>query len=66
MSPRWLARPNVCFIPTTPQQWAGKRTEPPMSVPNDAWVIQAATFAPLPPLDPPGMHSRSHGLWTTP
>jgi hypothetical protein len=48
--------------PTSPQQEAGMRVEPPASL---AWAIAsmpAATAAALPPDEPPGMSAGSHGL----
>ena len=45
---------------------AGWRTEPPVSVPSAQTTSPAATAAALPPLDPPGTVSRSHGLCTGP
>src|SRR5579864_4611606 len=65
-TPRTLTRPNVGFNPTTPQNDAGIRIEPPVSVPVANGTIPAATAAADPPLDPPGMRSRSHGLWIAP
>ena len=65
-SPRWLTRPKVCFRPTTPQNAPGSRTEPPRSVPREAKVTPAATLAPPPPLEPPGMWSTFQGLCTAP
>lgn len=55
-------RPNVGLRPTTPQKLAGLRIEPPVSDPMAAAHSPAATAAADPPLDPPGMHDRSHGL----
>ena len=37
-----------------------------MSVPSAQTTSPAATAAALPPLEPPGTRSRSHGLWTGP
>ena len=62
------------FIPTSPQCAAGIRTEPPPSLPSDIGPIPAATAAPLPALEPPGVMSVFHGLrvvgktalWPTP
>src|SRR6202163_251042 len=48
--------------PTTPQQEAGIRIEPPMSVPTATVAIPAATAAALPPLEPPGVILDRHGL----
>ena len=52
--------------PTTPQSDAGWRTEPPVSVPSAQTTSPAATAAALPPLEPPGTRSRSHGFRTGP
>ncbi len=41
--------------PTMPQHDAGIRMEPPMSVPTATRAIPAASAAPLPPEDPPGV-----------
>jgi hypothetical protein len=38
------------------------KTDPPVSEPNAAIASSAATAAAEPPLDPPGMRARSHGL----
>src|SRR6202163_1085823 len=48
--------------PTTPQQEAGMRIEPPMSVPIATVAIPAATAAALPPLEPPGVIPARQGL----
>ncbi len=42
------------------------RIEPPASVPTASGQMPANTAAALPPLDPPGVRSRSHGLRVTP
>ena len=44
---------------------AGCRIEPPVSLPSASGAIRAATAAALPPLEPPGMRSRSHGFRVT-
>src|SRR3954454_13796771 len=49
-----------------PQNAAGMRIEPPASVPTASGQTPANTAAPLPPLLPPGVRSRSHGLRLTP
>ena len=49
-------------MPVSPQNPAGPRVEPPPSEADAIDVIAAATLAPAPPLEPPGMRSRSHGL----
>ena len=58
--------PYVGFKPTTPQNEAGCRIEPPVSEPNASGTHWAATAAADPPLDPPGVVSRFHGLCTGP
>src|SRR5205085_7667486 len=61
-----LTRPYVGFSPTTPQNAAGCRTEPPVSDPSAAGTMRAATAAADPPDDPPATRVRSHGLRVTP
>ena len=51
--------------PTTPQQAAGWRIEPPVSEPKPPGTNRAATAAALPPEEPPGIRSRSQGLRVT-
>src|SRR5215813_15144126 len=55
-------RLQVGRSPTTPQNDAGDRTEPPVSSPSDAAQSPAATAMPEPDEDPPGSCSRFHGL----
>ena len=62
VTPRRLTRPSVGLSPTTPQAPAGMRIEPPVSVPSETAHRPAASAAPLPPLEPPGLRSRSQGL----
>ncbi len=45
-----------------PQQLAGWRTLPPVSVPRASGTSEAATAAAEPPELPPGMRSRFHGF----
>ena len=45
-----------------PESAAGCRIEPPVSVPMAHGARPEATAAALPPLEPPGTRSRSHGL----
>jgi len=59
-------RPKLGLRPTTPDQAAGMRTEPPMSVPSASGTQPAATAAPDPPEEPPGVRDESHGLRVTP
>ena len=56
-------RSGVGRSPTTPQHDAGMRIDPPVSPPNATDAIPAATAAPLPPLDPPGVIPSRHGFW---
>ena len=49
-------------MPVTPQNAAGIRIEPAVSVPSVPGTSPAATAAPLPPLEPPQIRSVSHGL----
>src|SRR2546428_14175892 len=53
-------------MPTIPHSAAGWRIEPPVSVPSAHGARPAATAAALPPEEPPGTRSRSHGLSTGP
>src|SRR5690348_1364869 len=55
-------RSGVGRRPTTPQHDAGIRIEPPVSPPRANVHIPAATAAPLPPLEPPGVTPSRHGL----
>src|SRR5207248_9779753 len=56
-------RSGVGRSPTTPQHDAGIRIEPPVSPPSATVHMPAATAAPLPPLEPPGVMPSRHGLW---
>ncbi len=60
--PRFEIAPVVGLSPLTPLSAAGILTEPPVSVPSAAAHIPAATAAPDPPLEPPGIRSGSQGL----
>jgi len=48
--------------PTTPQQEAGMRIDPPISVPIETVAMPAPTATALPPLEPPGVMPARHGL----
>src|SRR5512146_1654287 len=61
-SPYRLTRPYVGLTPTTPQNAAGWRTEPPVSEPSAMRTMPAATAAAEPPDDPPGTRSGAIGL----
>src|SRR5437763_3888427 len=63
----WTATlPKVGLCPNTPEKAAGMRIEPPASVPTASGQIPAARATALPPLLPPGVRSRFHGLRVTP
>ena len=59
-------RPRVGFSPTSPQAAAGMRIEPPPSEPVAAGTRPAATAAPEPPDEPPGVRVGSQGLRVMP
>ena len=54
--------PCVGLWPTRPQNAAGMRIEPPVSEPSESGPSRAATAAPAPPDEPPGVRSRFHGF----
>src|SRR5690625_1193458 len=49
-----------------PHNAAGILTDPPVSVPKEAIVISDVKAAPDPPLEPPEIFSKFHGLWQGP
>ena len=49
-----------------PHQAAGLRIDPPPSVPRASGASPAATAAPAPPDEPPGVWPRLHGLRVAP
>ena len=55
-------RPRVGFRPKNPQADEGMRIEPPPSPPEAIGTMRAATAAPDPPEEPPGVRSVSQGL----
>src|SRR5256714_9188395 len=59
-------RPREGLRPTSPQQDAGMRIDPPPSLPCATGQRPAASAAPAPPLEPPGVRSVSHGLRQSP
>ena len=59
-------RPRPGFRPTSPQQAAGIRMDPPPSLAPAQGTIPAATAAADPPEEPPGVRSVSHGLRADP
>src|SRR2546427_4239802 len=48
--------------PTTPQNEAGMRSEPPRSVPSASTIIPVASAAHPPPLEPPPLNARAPRL----
>ena len=52
--------------PKMPQQCAGPRMLPPMSLPRPRKPSPAARHAAVPPDDPPGVRLTSHGLLVVP
>ena len=59
-------RPGVGLSPQMPLKWAGTRIDPPPSLPTPPAESPAAIAAASPPLDPPGVRSRSQGLLVRP
>ncbi len=57
---------KVGLKPTTPQQAAGMRIEPPESLPRPTTASPAATAAAEPPLEPPAMRPGKRGFGTVP
>src|SRR3954447_5243710 len=57
-----VVRARVGFNPTMPHMLAGNRIDPPMSWPCATGPPPAATAAAEPPLEPPVLYARSHGL----
>ena len=55
-------RSRLGLSPTSPQQLAGTRIEPPPSLACASGTIPAATAAAEPPLEPPGLKPAFHGL----
>src|SRR5215471_1888972 len=66
VNPKRDTRPYVGVTPTTPQNDAGCRTDPPVSLPSETTAVPCATTAADPPLDPPGTRSGATGLRTGP
>ena len=61
-TPARLHRPYVGLIPAMPEKAAGPRMEPPVSEPSEPTHRPAASAAPDPLLEPPGIWSRFQGL----
>src|SRR4030095_6426763 len=66
IKPWRLTRVYVGRSPTALQYAAGTRPEPPVSSPTDAAHRCAASAAPAPELDSPGVRSRAQGLRVMP
>src|ERR1700733_2961906 len=64
--PSRLIKPRVGLIPTTLFAEDGERMEPPVSEPVPATARFAATAAPVPPEEPPGVLVRLDGFFTCP
>jgi hypothetical protein len=58
--------PVVGLMLAMPQQWAGLRSEPPMSLPSPIALIPLASAEASPPLDPPAVTFGFHGLRVRP
>src|SRR6478735_10895326 len=61
-----VTRPRCGFRPKSPQLALGIRIEPPPSPPMPTGTIPDETAAAVPPLEPPGVRVRSHGLRVLP
>src|SRR5688572_33447320 len=58
--------PGVVRNPTTPQNAAGVRSEPPRSEPWAMGPIPVASATPAPPLEPPQVRAGSQGFRVAP
>jgi hypothetical protein len=61
-TPARETRPYVPRSAQMPLTAAGMRSDPPVSVPVATGSTRAASAAPDPPLEPPGLRVGSHGL----
>src|SRR5262245_66389300 len=59
-------RPADGRRPTSPQNEAGMRSDPPRSVPSASAIIPVASAAAPPPVDPPALFDGSHGFSVRP
>src|SRR5258708_35921293 len=59
-------RPGEVRKPTTPQNAAGRRSEPPRSAPWASGPRPWASATAPPPVEPPGVSPGFHGLRVTP
>jgi hypothetical protein len=62
MAPVRGTRSKVGLMAEVPQKAAGRRMEPPVSEPRPAKLARAATEAPAPEEEPPGMRAGFQGL----
>ena len=53
-------------MPTTPQNEAGIRSDPPRSVPSPSAIMPVASAAQPPPVEPPALFVGSQGLRVLP
>src|SRR5205823_12369657 len=65
IAPARLTRPYVGLRPTTPQQAAGSRIEPPVLLPRAPTTQPAATRAAEPHAGPPPAWPRLAGVWAS-
>ena len=65
-TPRVGTAPTVGLMPATPLSEAGQVIDPSVSVPIDKGARPAATAAPEPEDEPPGLRSNAHGLPVSP
>src|ERR1051326_7768438 len=66
MWPVFGTRPSLGLSPKSPHQCAGTRTDAARSLPTSNAERPAATAAAPPPVEPPGVRSRFHGLLVRP
>src|SRR6266571_3871767 len=65
-TPLMGTRPKVVFKPAMPQQAAGTRTEPAVSVPKATSAVPSATATADPLDEPPGMNPCLKGFFGVP
>src|SRR5580704_858298 len=63
---KWGTRPGAVRSPTTPQNAAGFRRDPPVSLPSAIGTMPQANATAAPPLDPPHVFVRSYGFLVAP
>lgn len=66
MGPPMGTRPSEGLNPLRPHTAEGMRIDPPPSEPVHSGTMPAATAAADPPLEPPALRLRSHGLRVEP